>query len=56
VEDRVGKRSASRKKGRREGGRERREEKGNLRTERKDGYDALVGESNCKENGGVSQG
>jgi hypothetical protein len=50
----MGKRTISRKKGRIEEG-ERKEEEGNLRTERKDGDDALVGESNCKENGGVSQ-
>lgn len=45
----MGKRSTSRKKGR-----GRKEEKGNLRTERKDGHEALLGESNYKENGGIS--
>jgi hypothetical protein len=34
-----------------EGGRERR---GILRTERKDDYKILLGESNCKENGRIS--
>jgi hypothetical protein len=34
-----------------EGGRER---KGILRTERKDGYEVLLGESNCKEKRGIS--
>ena len=52
MEDKVGKRTILRKKGRREGGGK--EGKGNLRREREDGYDALVGESNCKENGSLS--
>jgi hypothetical protein len=48
----VGRRSLSRKKGKRGG--ERKEEKGKLRTERKDGYKALLEESNYKENSGIS--
>jgi hypothetical protein len=52
VEDKVGKRLPSRKKERRGGGRK--EKKGNLRIERKGGYEALLGESNYKENNGIS--
>jgi hypothetical protein len=52
IEDEVRRRSPSRKKGRRGGGRK--EEKGNLRIERKDSYEALLGESNFKENSGIS--
>jgi hypothetical protein len=51
-----GKKDDLEKEGEERGGRKEgnKEEEGNLRTERKDGYGALVGESNCKENGGIS--
>jgi hypothetical protein len=48
----VRKRLTSRKKGKRESGKK--EEKGNLRTQRKDRYGILLGKSNYKENGGLS--
>jgi hypothetical protein len=35
------------------GGREEKERGGILRTERMDGYEVLLGESSCKENGGI---
>jgi hypothetical protein len=47
----VRKRLTSRKKGKRESGKK--EEKGNLRTQRKDRYGILLGKSNYKENGGL---
>jgi hypothetical protein len=58
MECKVGKKDDLEKEGEERGGRKEgkkeEEEEGNLRTERKDGYGALVGESNCKENGRIS--